>query len=66
MEGGENEDPATMMNVRLTGMGIGIPEETVMPMERGEEIGLMDPRANPQLKERNPAKERRPTLTGKK
>lgn len=65
MEGGESEDPTTKMDVHLTGMGIGIPEEMVGPMERGGDIGPMDPGANPQLKERNPMTERKRTVTGK-
>lgn len=65
MEGGESEDLATKMDVHLTGMGTEIPEETVVPMERGGDIGPMDPGANPQLKERSPTRERRATVTGK-
>lgn len=65
MEGGESEDPATKMDIRLTGTGIRIPEGTVVPMERGGDIGPMDPGANPQLKERSPTRERGPTVPGK-
>lgn len=65
MEGGEHEDTATKMDVHLTGMGKGIPEETVGPVERGGDNGLMDPGTKPQLKERSPMRERRPTAIGK-
>lgn len=65
MVGGKSEDPGTKMDIRPTGMGTRIPEEIVVPMERGGDSGLMDPGANPQLKERSPMRERRPTVTGK-
>lgn len=65
MEGGESGDPATKMDVHLKGMGIRFPEETVVSMEKGGDIGTMDPGANPQWKEKSPTRERRHTVTGK-
>lgn len=65
MEAGESEDPGTKTHVPLTGMGTGIPEEIVVPVERGGDIRLMDPGPNPQLRERSPTREKRPMVTGK-
>lgn len=63
MEAGKSEDD-TEMDVLLTGTGMLTPEETVGLMERGGDIGLMNPGANPQLRERSPMRERRATVTG--
>lgn len=65
MEEGESVGPATKMDVHLTGTGKGIPEEILVSMEKGGDIGPMDPRASPQLRERNPTRGRRLTVTGK-
>lgn len=65
VEGGESGDPATKMDVHLTGMGIRFLKETVVSMEKGGGTGTMDPEANPQWKEKSPLSERRRTVTGK-
>lgn len=64
MEGGQSVGPGTKIDVHLTGMGIGIPEERVVSMEKGGDIGPMDPGASPQLRVRSPMRERRLTVTG--
>lgn len=61
MEGGESEDLATKMDICLTGMEIGIPEEAVVPVEREEGIAFTDPGDTPQ----NLMTERRPIVRGK-
>lgn len=65
MEEGESVGLATKMDIHLTWTEKGIPEEIVVSMEKGGNIGPMDPGASPQLRERNPTRGKRLTVTGK-
>lgn len=60
----QSEDPAAKMDVHQTARWTGALEDMVGLTETGRDITLMDPGANPQLKERTPMRERRPTVTG--
>lgn len=54
-EARESVDPATEMDVHLTGTGIRLPKEKVV---QGEDIRIMDLRASLQLKEESNRREK--------
>lgn len=65
VEEGESVGLATKMDIHQTWTEKGIPEEIVASMEKGGNIGPMDPGASPRLRERNPTRGKRLTVTGK-